>query len=47
MTDKTKNYISEFLQTCEEMDWDNNSNLTISLENAIYILKGILVGKEL
>lgn len=43
MTNDTKCNITEFIQTCEEMDWENMANLTICLENAIHILKSIVL----
>ena len=44
MTNETKYNIAEFIQTCEDMDWNNMANLTICLENAIHILKSIVFG---
>ena len=39
--------IPGFIQECENMDWDNMSNVTICLENALQILKGIVKQDEL
>lgn len=43
MTNDIKRSIAEFIQNCEDMDWDNMANLTICLENAIHILKDIVL----
>ena len=36
-----------FIETCDKMDWDNMSNITICLENALYILNKIVKQNEL